>query len=117
MPILQNRKTLWSYERNANVASGGTVVLNNFQFSGKAGAHELSLRFGLSDVTAWGAGSFFLILHNGRELLQVDDQLADLLRPVSIPVELTGKDTLTISFYNGSGAAIEVSAVVRVDAA
>ena len=116
MPLIKNRKSVWSYERNASVAAASIAVLNDFDFSGLSGPHELSLRLGISDIAAWGGGSFFIIEHNGRDMLTIDDQLADLLRPISIPVELTGKDHITVGFYNGSTAAVEASSVARVDA-
>jgi len=117
MPTVQNRHSLWNYERAPQVAVAATALLNNVQFSGASGPHELSLRLGISDMAAWGAGSFFLIEHNGKELLTIDDQLADLLRPVSIPLELTGKDSIAISFFNASTGPVDASAVIRVDAA
>jgi len=117
MPVIQNRKSYWSYERNNAVASMTSSLLNMFEISSVTGPHELSVRLGISDKTAWSSGSFFLIRHNGRDLLTIDDQMADLLMPVSIPVELTGKDDFSVSFYNGTLNTVEAASIIRVDKA
>ncbi len=115
MSIVQNRKSLWSYDRIEKIASSAVALLANIQFSGASGPYELSLRLGISDLKAWGAGSFFLIDHNGKGLITIDDQLADLLHPLPIPVEMTGKDSISISFYNGSAAPVNAASVMRLD--
>jgi len=72
------------------------------------------LKLGISDVTAWGTGSYFTIVHNGREWGKIEDQIADLLNQQFIALDLAENDRLEIHAYNATAGALDFAAVVTI---
>jgi len=114
--LLTNGAQTFSYGQNTAVPAAGSVVVCEFDAPELKKIIGVSLGLGLSDVTAWGAGAQFDLVIDGTVRLTITDQISDLLRMEFIPMNIYGKSNIGLVFTNGTAAAIDVAAIIRVEA-
>jgi len=114
--VLNNGAHVFAYGKEASVAPGAQVKVCEFYAPSVQRIAGLTLGMGISDVSAWGIGAQFELHINGRQVLIITDQIADLLRPEFMPIEINGKSNVELYFKNGTVNALDVAATVRVEA-
>jgi len=102
-----------SYANAPAVAVGSIIQLSSLR--APEGTQIMGLVFGaaFSNSAAWVGGSFNLFV-NGKVVFSVLDEIGDLLRPASLPIEIHGKDLVEVIFYNRSSVVVDVASMLKV---